>query len=137
MTTPLIPSQTGGPSSIPGKQHIPNNQSSVPNGMPFKPNTMTQGSFFSMSRAAYRAKVNQNVLDVGQAPKKKWYGVSGSRTSSEHTNLKGIQSTGKESLNQINTKTFSFSGPDQTSIKSALTRCRGGGCIAPKKKGAH
>lgn len=136
MTTPLIPSQTGGPQSIPGKQNIPNNQSSVANGMPFKPDQMTQGNVFAMSRAAYRANVNQNVLDVGQPPKKKWYGVSGSRTSSEHTNLMGIQSLGKGSLNQINTQTFSFSGPDQTTVKTALTRVRGGGCIAPKKKGA-
>ena len=68
--------------------------------------------------------------------KKKFYGASGSRQCSEHTNLKSIEATGKSSTNYVNTKTMSFSGPDQTSIKSALVRCRGNGCVAPKKKGA-
>ena len=146
----LIQAQTAGPASIPTKQNQPTNPTNTVMGMPFKPDTMTQGSFFSMARAVYNKNVIQNVDSVGQittppnytplgtAPsgKKKFYGASGSRQCSEHTNLKSIEATGKSSTNYVNTQTMSFSGPDQTSIKSALVRCRGNGCVAPKKKGA-
>ena len=143
--------QTVGPASIPTKQNQPNNRTNAVMGMPFKPSTMTQGSLFAMGRAAYNKNVNQNVDSVGQSPaaslaasgqspaafgKKKWYGASSSRTSSEHTNLKTIEATGKSSTNHVNTQKLSFSGPDQTSVKNALVRCRGNGCVAPKKKGA-
>jgi hypothetical protein len=139
----IIKPQTVGDASIPLKQNIPNNQSSVVMGLPFKPNTMTQGSFFSMSRQLYNKNVNQNVDGVGKPlennvnAKKKWYGASSSRTSAEHIRLKGVQATGKGSTNQINTETFSFAGPDQTTVKTALARSRGSGSVAPKKKGAY
>jgi hypothetical protein len=137
---PLILPQTVGPASIPSAQHHPNNRTRVAMGMPFKPDTMTQGSFFAMGRAAYNRDVNTNVNQIGQMPappgKKKWYGASASRTSGEHINLKGIEATGKSSTNQFK-QVMSFSGPDQTSIKNALVRCRANGCVAPKKKGAN
>ena len=131
--------QTVGPASIPTKQNQPNNQTNAIMGMPFKPDTMTQGSMFAMARAAYNKNVNQNVDSIGKPiiGKKKWYGASGSRMSSEHTNLKTIEATGKSSMNYVNTQILSFSGPDQTSVKNALVRCRGNGSVAPKKKGAN
>ena len=146
----LIQAQTAGPASIPTKQNQPNNRTTAVMGMPFKPATMTQGSFFSMARAAFNKEVIQNVNSVGQittppnyspigtAPsgKKKWYGASGSRQCSEHTSLRSIEATGKSSTNYLSTQTMSFSGPDQTSVKNALVRCRANGCVAPKKKGA-
>jgi hypothetical protein len=146
----IILPETVGPTSIPTKQNQPNNQTNAVMGMPFKPNSMTQGNFFSMSRAAYNKGVNQNVNSIGKLPlqpgaasidtlplgKKKWYGASSSRMSSEHTNLKSIEATGNSSTNQINTQMLSFSGSDQTSVKNALVRCRANGCVAPKKKGA-
>jgi hypothetical protein len=135
-----IPPQTVGPASIPTKQNIPNNRTDSLMGMPFKSATMTQGSFFSMARSAYNKNVNKNVDGIGktQAPdgKKKWYGASSSRSCSEHINLKGIEATGKGTTNRIITQPMSFSGPDQTTVKTALARCRGNGCVAPKKKGA-
>ncbi len=149
MATPIILSQTVGAASIPLKQHLPNNKSNAPMGMPFKPDQMTQGNVFSIARAAYNKSVNRNVDDIGKgndpinsrfiqpAHKKKWIGASASRTSSEHTNLRTISATGKGSTNRVPApQTFSFSGPDQTSVKSALARCRGSGSVAPKKKGA-
>ncbi len=139
MTTTLIKAQTSGPASIPTKQNQPNNQTNAVMGLPFKPQTMTQGNAFSLGRMAYNRGVVQNVDDVGKgpAPQKKWYGASGSRMSSEHTNLRTIEATGKSSTNRLNAQgTMSFSGPDQTSVKTALARCRGNGCNAPKKKGA-
>jgi hypothetical protein len=149
--TIIIQPKTVGPASIPLAQHHPNNKTSDVMGMPFKPDTMTQGSFFAMSRAAYNRQVVQNVNSVGQittppnfvplgtAPsgKKKWYGSSSSRTSSQYTNLRTIQETGKSSTNYVRTQPMSFSGPDQTSVKNALVRCRANGCVAPKKKGAN
>jgi len=136
----LILPQTIGPASIPTKQNIPNNITESVMGMPFKSGTMTQGNFFSMSRAAYNKNVNKNVDSIGktQVPdgKKKWYGASSSRSCSEHINLKGIEATGKGTTNRSITQPMSFSGPDQTTIKTALARCRGNGCVAPKKKGA-
>jgi hypothetical protein len=140
MTT-LIQPQTVGPSSIPLKQNLPNNRTNVVMGLPFKPDPMTQGNAFSIARAAYNKGVNQNVNAIGNPnlgipTKKKWYGASSSRMSSEHTNLRTIEATGKGSTNRINPQAFSFSGPDQTSQKTALARCRGNGCVAPKKKGA-
>ena len=128
--------QTVGPASIPTKQNQPNNQTNAIMGMPFKPDTMAQGSIFAMGRAAYNKNVNQNVDSIGKPiiGKKKWYGASGSRMSSEHTNLKTIEATGKSSTNYVNTQILSFSGPDQTSVKNALVRCRGNGSVAPKKR---
>ena len=130
-----IAPQTVGPASIPHKQNIPNNQSTATMGMPFTPAPMTQGSFFSISRAAYNKNVNQNVDSVLHT-KKKWIGVSGSRSAAEHIRLKSIEATGKGTTNRLQPQTFSFSGPDQTTKKTALARCRGNGCVAPKKKGA-
>ena len=144
----LIPPQTVGAASIPLKQNLPNNRTSVAMGMPFKPDPMTQGNAFSIGRMAYRKMVNANVNDIGQGNdpinsrftvpthKKKWYGASSSRTCSEHTNLRTIEATGKSSTNVVNTGSMSFSGPDQTTINNALVRCRANGCVAPKKKGA-
>ena len=140
----LIAPQTVGPASIPTKQSQPNNQTSAVMGMPFKPQQMTQGNFLAMSRAAYNRNVNINVDAIGHPnpslgvpAKKKWYGASSSRTCAEHTNLRGIEATGKGTTNQLAPQqTFSFSGPDQTTVKTALARCRGNGSVAPKKKGA-
>jgi len=138
----LIAPQTVGPASIPTKQNLPNNQSNAVMGMPFKPPQMTQGNFLAMSRAAYNRNVNLNVNAIdnpglGVPQKKKWYGASSSRTCAEHTNLRGIEATGKGTTNQlVPQQTFSFSGPDQTTVKTALARCRGNGGVAPKKKGA-
>lgn len=144
----LIPPQTVGAASIPLKQNLPNNTTAAVMGMPFKPAPMTQGNAFSIGRMAYNKMVNANVNDIGKgndpvnsrftvpAHKKKWYGASSSRTCSEHTNLRTIEATGKSSTNVVNTGVMSFSGPDQTTIKNALVRCRANGCVAPKKKGA-
>lgn len=146
-----IPPETVGPASIPTKQYQPNNRTTAIMGAPFKPDQMTQGNFFAMSRAAYNRGVVKNVDQIGQittppnyvplgtlpSGKKKFYGASGSRTCGQHISLKGIEATGKGSTNQPPFReTISFSGPDQTSVKNALVRCRANGCVAPKKKGA-
>lgn len=139
----IINPSTVGNSSIPLKQNKSNNQSSVVMGAPFKPANMTQGNAFSMSRALYNKNIVQNMDGIGKSNpnnsdfKKKWYGSSGNLSSSQYIGLKNIESNGKSSTNKVNTQNFSFSGPDQTTVKSALLRCRGGGTVSPKKKGAY
>jgi hypothetical protein len=155
--------QTTGPASFPLKQNTNNNITTAYMGMPFKPDTMTQGSDFAGARHAYinncgaplinspnafshsttttytnrpiKVSVsNSNSNSLLQAGKKKNYNVS----AAEHIYLKKINAVGKSSTKQVlppNTP-MSFSGVDQTSVKNGLARCRGGGCVAPKKKGA-
>lgn len=159
--------QTVGPASIPLKQSDNNNLTHARMGMPFKPNTMTQGNDFANGRLAYiqkagnplysaniqntsshsttttytnrpiRVSVSNSTLNaqIG-AGKKKNYNVS----ASERIYLKKINAIGKSSTNTLNINKppeMSFSGVDQTSVKNALARCRGGGTVAPKKKGAY
>lgn len=153
--------QTVGPASIPLKQSDNNNLTYAKMGVPFKPNTMTQGNDFANGRLAYiqhagnpqtnstinshsttttytnrpiKVSVsNSNLNAQNSAGKKKNYNVS----ASERIYLKKINAIGKSSTNTINTQAMSFSGVDQTSVKNAIARCRGGGCVAPKKKGAY
>jgi hypothetical protein len=138
----LQPYETTGPASFPLKQADNNNQTRALMGMPFKPNTMAQGNMFSMYRKAYIKKSG---------------GGQGFFDASQYIELKKINATGKSSTNvalnePVNeyangTSTYisnppanglmSFSGPDQTSVRDGKTRCRAGGCVAPKKKGAY
>ena len=156
--------KTVGPASIPLKQSDNNNLTYAKMGVPFKPNTMTQGNDFANGRLAYIQNVgnpytnptttshsttttytnrpikvsvsNSNLNAQIGAGKKKNYNVS----ASERIYLKKINAIGKSSTNTLNTHkppAMSFSGVDQTSVKNAIARCRGGGCVAPKKKGAY
>jgi hypothetical protein len=140
MSQPLITSQTNGASSIPGQQHHPNNLSTAVKGMPFKPAQMTQGNDFAMARAVYYNNVKKNldisVIQPANSTKNKWYGSSMGRTAGQQISAKGMNTVGKATTNTLSPQPFSFSGKDQTTVKTALVRCRGGGCVAPKKKGA-
>ena len=123
-----LPYSFVGPSSVPTRQHINNAITTSYMGMPFKPDTMTQGSDFSRARKVYNR-------DAG--------GGQGWFTSSQHIDLKKINAIGKSSINTrsvmssgiINNK-MSFRSQERNSRNSALTRVRGGGSVAPKKKGA-
>ena len=122
-TPPTYVASTVGPASIPLKQSDNNNQTTALMGVPFKPNTMAQGNMFSMFRKAYIKKSG---------------GGEGFFDASQYINLKKINATGKSSTNVLNQPNLmSFSGPDQTSVRDGKTRCRAGGCVAPKKKGAY
>jgi hypothetical protein len=156
-----LPFQTVGPASIPLKQADNNNLTYARMGMPFKPNTMTQGSDFAAGRLAYIQNAgvtpinsinttshstvttfagrpirfgvsNANLTQQIAAGKKKNYNVS----AGERTYLKKINAIGKSSTNTLNTGTMSYSGVDQTSVKDAIVRVRNAGTAAPRKKGA-
>ena len=126
-----LPYSFVGPASIPIKQHINNGYTEVQGGMPFKPDTMTQGSELSRARRVYSR-------DAGGG--QNWF------SSSQHLELKKINAIGKASrrlLPSVDVATgvrtlprMSFRSQERNSRNSALARVRGGGSVAPKKKGA-
>lgn len=125
-----LPYSFVGPASIPMRQNINNGFTTAYMGMPFKPDTMTQGSDFSRARKVYNR-------DAGGG--QNWF------SSSQHIELKKINAIGKSSINKRQvmpngafpkeTK-MSFRSQERNSRNSALARVRGGGTVAPKKKGA-
>ena len=123
---------TTGPSSIHRKSHLNNGITTVKMGMPFKPNTMAQGSMFSNARAEF----TENVSSVSET--KKWYGSAGSRTTSSYISSKRNRSIGKSSTMQGLSKgsEHQYKSNDKAIRNTALARCRAGGCTAPKKKSA-
>jgi hypothetical protein len=119
---------TTGPASFPQSQNTKTAQTTARMGMPMKPNTMTQGSEFSNARKTY-------VKDAGGG--KNWYG------SSAVTQLKRINAIGQSSTKRglptdapLNFSSQSKANWSNTTRNSRLQRCRSGGCVAPKKKGA-
>ena len=123
---------TTGPSSIHRKSHLNNAVTTVKMGMPFKPNTMAQGSMFSNARAEF----TENVSSVSET--KKWYGSAGSRTTSSYISSKRNRSIGKSSTMQglSEGSEHQYKSNDKAIRNTALARCRAGGCTAPKKKSA-
>jgi hypothetical protein len=119
---------TTGPAGFPQKQNTNNAQTTAQMGMPMKPDTMSQGSVLSNARQAY-------IKDAGGG--KNWYG------SSDVIQLKRINAIGQSSTKQglpadapLNFSSQSKANWSNTTRNSRLQRCRSGGCVAPKKKGA-
>ena len=123
---------TTGPSSIHRKSHLNNGVTTVKMGMPFKPNTMAQGSMFSNARVEF----TENVNSVSET--KKWYGSASSRTTSSYISSKHNRSIGKSSTMQglSEGSEHQYKSNDKAIRNTALARCRAGGCTAPKKKSA-
>lgn len=125
--------------SFPLKQHTNNGYiSNVRMAMPahFYPSANT--TLFSSARNAYINNVgkgpsNNHTSIAEYAKKKKW-----SNTSSEVTYMRRVNAIGKSSIQSLATlEKLSFRSQDTTSRNDALRRCRSGGCVAPKKKGAN
>jgi len=133
-----IPYQTTGPASFSLKQINNNAQTNAYMGMQFKPANMTQGSEFAIGRQGYINDVgfpsgSQQYIQQTQFSKKKKFNNS----SGEQTNKRKMTAIGKSSINKFNNNNLmSFSASDNTTVNSALAKCRGGGCVAPPKKGA-
>ena len=131
-----IPSETSGPASFSLKQINNNAQTQAYMGMPFKPATMTQGSDFALGRQCYINDIgfpsgSQQYIQQTQFAKKKKFNNS----SGEQINKRKMTAIGKSSINK-NQNLMAFSGSDNTTVNTALAKCRGGGCVAPPKKGA-
>jgi hypothetical protein len=120
----LFPYNTVGAPSIPIKQINNNKISTADMGMPFKPDTMTQGSDFSNGRAIYN---------------KKALGGPGWYSASQVIERKKAVAIGKSSTGATlppgAPNAFAFR--DKNDVKDGLRRCRAGGCVAPKKVGAN
>jgi hypothetical protein len=94
------------------------------NGMPQKFYPSSGDSMFSNARSTYSKDAGGGTL------------LSGNFDSSQHIQLKKLNAIGKGSM--IKTP-VSFQGqatPSDSYRNSALARVRGGGTVAPKKKGA-
>jgi len=131
-----IPSETSGPASFSLKQINNNAETRAYMGMPFKPATMTQGSEFAIGRQGYINDIgypsgSQQYIQQTQYAKKKKFNNS----SGEQTNKRKMNAIGKSSVNR-NNNLMAFSASDNATVNSALAKCRGGGCVAPPKKGA-
>jgi hypothetical protein len=95
-------------------------------GSPFKPSSMTQGGDLSNALRSYAA----NSGGVKNAFKKSF-----GHGSEEYTFYKKIQAIGSSAGKSGSL--LSYKSVEYTSRNSALIRCRSGGCVAPKKKGAN
>lgn len=122
------------------KQNTNNgNISNVKMAMPsqFYPSSNT--NVFSSARNAYINNVgkgpNQTPLSTLEyTKKKKWNNAC----SSQLTYMKRINAIGKSSIQSpLTQQELSFRSQDTTSRNDALRKCRAGGCVAPKKKGAN
>jgi hypothetical protein len=109
-----------------------NGESKAYMAMPFKPNTMEQGSRFSNSRMIYRSTVN-NTNNTNNTNKK----ISNNQwlSSDSYINLKKSKAIGKSSTKQGLPKDalLSFKNYDVNVINSKLSKVRGGGYVVPKK----
>jgi len=124
---PLIFQSFHGPSSFPKKQNINNgNISNVYRAMPAQ-FQYAGNSMFSIARHLYTNSSNN-------AHTKRWAPIS----SGERTYLKSNRTIGQSSIQSPATiQETSFRSQDTTSRNTSLQRCRAGGCVAPKKKGAN
>lgn len=102
--------------------------------MPFKPNTMTQGSEFTNSRNIYIESV-QNINTITNT-KSNLIRNNGWLSSDSYIQRKKAKAIGKSSTKQGLPKDaeLSYKNTDRNIRNSTLARVRGGGCVAPKKK---
>ena len=108
--------------------------------MPSKPNTMTQGNPFSLGRKSFTLAFakEQKVSEIyknSERLKPYHMGKGVPLASSQYVNKRKAVALGKSSIPQSNLS-LNFYNKDNTSRNSALSRVRGGGSVAPKKKGA-
>ena len=102
--------------------------------MPFKPNTMTQGSEFTNSRNIYIESI-QNVNTTTNT-RSNLISNNGWLSSDSYIQRKKASAIGKSSTKQglpIDAP-LSYKNTDRNIRNSRLARVRGGGCVAPKKK---
>lgn len=107
-------------------QNINNGVLTAQGAMPAKFYPSSFGSLFSNNRKAY-------IKDAGGGG-----GSQGVHDASARTALLRINAIGKSStkVGLPSNAPLSFKSNDNTIRNTALQRCRSGGCVAPKKKGA-
>jgi len=112
-----------------------NGSTTAVRGLPFKPNTMTQGNSFSQNRSMFA----HAITDTRNQPniKNKKF-LQTPISSSQRIQLLKSKAIGKSSMKQglPTDATMSFRSQDRHYRNSSLARVRGGGAVAPPKKGA-
>ena len=93
-------------------------------GMPQKFSPSAGDSMFSNARVNYRKDAGGGTL------------LSGNYDSSQHIHLKKLNAIGKGTMNITPVSFQGQATPTDSYRNSALARVRGGGTVAPKKKGA-
>ena len=136
--TLIFTSTKGNQTTFPRKQVNNNGVTSAKSGMPFKSQHMTQGNDFSLHRKAYnefntkenieKAMKKGNMFMVNK-------GIAPFSSSSSYIERRKQQAIGKGSRTS-NGVSMSFKNSEPYSRKTALAKARGGGSVAPKKKGA-
>ena len=103
-----------------------NKQSFYSGGSPFKPSTMTQGSFLTNSKNAFDTQT-------------KTCGGMNNCSSGEIIAMKRRQAIGKNSarVGYSDMEPSSYASGNKNDVKSALSKVRGGGYVAPAKKGFY
>lgn len=116
-----------------------NNNGIVTAGMPFKPNTMTQGSDFSNFRSIFNRTaptLSKEQIDprsqITKIRNNAW------DSSSDYIARRKAKAVGKSSLKVglQQSAELSFKSSENTYRNSILARARGAGSVAPKKKTA-
>ena len=138
----------------------------IPMAMPFKSMTMSQGSGFSQQRHVYNNLPNKPLNKLISAPctvtskplhvsrrmncsktpavvNEMQYAAKktllANHSGSDVIARRKSAAIGKSSSMQKHAQNYtqlSFSGANQNTVNSALSRIRGAGCVAPPKKGA-
>lgn len=128
MSYPILSSINPHSLLIPLKQNINNgNIKNVQKAMPAQFYPSAGSSMFSIARHLY-------VNNSQDTHVKRWQPIS----SGERTYMKSSREIGKSSIqSQATQQELSFRSKETNSIRTALRRARGGGNIAPKKKGAN
>jgi hypothetical protein len=120
---------TGGnaimPTGVPGSSN-----QAIPKAMPQKFYPSMNDSIFSLARRTY-IKDAGSSNSVGNGPF-----LTNNLDSSAHIKFKKIKAQGKSTLPYNNQISFQGKSNDTTVRNSSLSRVRGGGSVAPKKKGA-
>ena len=99
--------------------------------MPFKPNTVASGTRFSMFRMSAIRAYADNAPASGVKP-----AVSQSMDGGSYIERKKALAT-KPGRAAPTSQSVAFKSVETNSARSALSRVRGGGSVAPKKKGAR
>jgi len=151
----VLTGKFGGPPGFPGKQSLNNGQTNAKMGMPQKYAGADGGGSFAAGRSAFlsrpvnafrltdlnnqmsgwsKTQVSHNGRTIGVSNGKSNYIVS----ADQHIQRKKNNAIGRGSTkaNLPSDAPMSFGNKDNTIKNSALSRVRGGGCVAPAKKGA-
>lgn len=114
-----------------------NNNGIVLSGMPFKPNTMTQGSGFSNARTIF-TKTAPTLSKEEIDPRSRVTKIRNNawNTSSDYIARRKAKAIGKSSfkVGLPQDAELSFKSSENTFRNSSLARVRGSGSVAPKKK---